>query len=391
MTSRFCRGDRCIESDLVQEAVWNFWDLDEIILCISDPNLAPVAAECEERGIAIRKLWIPDGSTEDDLWETFTLLGEVAEDGEEILFDITGGCHALPFVISLAATYLREIRRVRVSGVIYAPPPDEYGLRHFVDLKSLMSVSDWITGVKAVTSYTDATPVRRLLTGLQSGIHREHEEPDPPTHLIGWSHLLGSFTSAVRLARPIDALYAGFGINHDLPAVKEEVTRFAPSLVPMMGDMHIICRMAAPPPGTGLTPEYLMLQYRLITYQIDKGLDFQAASLSREWLISATMLVFEVGHQWLDARCRHLVSRTLTGMALTMQGKPAESTVFSLKLGKKQNNKEMVRIWERVSDLRNDLAHCGMNERDESLKSILKRTALLPDDLMIFAGYAGLQ
>jgi hypothetical protein len=340
--------------------------------------------------MTVRKLWIPDGSSEDNLWDTFTLMGGIANEGEEMLIEITGGCHALPFVISLAATYLREVKNIRIVGVIYAPPPDEFGLRHFVDLKPLMSVADWITGVKALTSYADATPVRRLLTGLQGEIHRMNNEPFPPTHLSGWSHLLRTFTSAVRLTRPVDALYAGYGITRDLPVIREEITRFAPSLDPVINEMQVISEMAAPPPENGLTVQYLMLQHRLIRYQIDKGLDFQAVSLSREWMISGAILFFGVGEQWLDARCRHIVSRTLTGMALTMQGKSSENTVFTDKLREEANGTEMVRIWERVSDLRNELAHCGMNERDESLKSILKRTGELPDELTAFARLADL-
>jgi len=49
-------------------------------------------------------------------------MGGIANEGEEMLIEITGGCHALPFVISLAATYLREVKNIRIVGVIYAPP-----------------------------------------------------------------------------------------------------------------------------------------------------------------------------------------------------------------------------------------------------------------------------
>jgi hypothetical protein len=390
VSSRFCRENRCIESDLVQEAIWHFWNPDEIILCISDPGLAPVAASCEDRGIQVQKLWIPEGRSEDDLWEIFTLLGGVVHDDEDILFDITGGCQTLPFIIALVAIYLRDIRKVRVTGIVYAPQADEFGLRHFVDLRSVMSIADWIAGMKALSAYTDASPLHALLNGLQGSIHRSNEEADPPTHLIGWSHLLMTFTTALSLSRPVNVLYAGYGINQDIPVVTREISRYAPSLLPIMGEMNAIRRMGALPPENGLTREYLMLQHAVITYQVERGLVYQAASLSREWLISATMLAFRVGDRWLEGRCRHVVSRTLTGRALVLQGKASESTVFSDKLLELENNGPMVQIWERVSDLRNDLAHCGMNERDESIGSILKRTAALPVDTMDFARYAGL-
>ena len=269
--------------------------------------------------------------------------------------------------------------------MVYATTPDEHSMRHFVDLKPLMGVIDWISGVKTLSEFTDATRIQTLLTRLQGDLHRTDTGREPPTHLKGWAHLLGSFTSAVHLNRPVDALYAGWGITKDIPVVRDELNRFAPALTPMMEEIHTIREMAAPPPGQGITPQYLMMQHNLIRYQIRKGLDVQAASLSREWLISGTMILLGNSDRWQDAEVRHTVSRTLTGLALTLQGVKSETTKYSHLLLEITGWRNMVGIWERVSDLRNDLAHCGMNERDESLKSLLKRTARLPDELLEFA------
>ncbi|PKL60853.1 MAG: hypothetical protein CVV33_00545 [Methanomicrobiales archaeon HGW-Methanomicrobiales-4] len=388
--ARFCRDDQCVITDLVQEAVWHFWHPDELILCISDPENAYIASECETRGIIVRKIWIPEGSREDDLWEIFTLVSSVIDQGEELLFEITGGDPVLPFITTLIVTYLIEVKQVRVIGVIYSPPPDEFGMRHFVDLKPVMDVIDWIHGITALTSFTDAGSICRLLTGLQGKMHRKNTEPNPPIHLIGWSHLLKTFTSAVRLNRPVDALYAGWGISRDLPAVRGELERFAPALTPIMNDMESIAKMAALPQNDHLSDSYLMMQHHLIRYQIDKGLEVQAASLSHEWLISCTMLFFGIGGRWLDPDDRHMVSRTLTGVALTIQGIPSENTQYTHLFLENEHWIEMIKIWEQVSDLRNDIAHCGMNQRDESLKSLLKRTRELPNNLLAFARYAGI-
>lgn len=389
--SRFCQDNECLVTDLVQEAVWHYWHPDELILCITNPESAHLAAECESRGLSVRILWLPEGTGEDAFWETFALLAGVAEEGEEILFEITGGRHSLPFIISLVATWMKEIKKVRVAGVLYATQPDEFGFRHFINLQPVLGVIDWIAGVRALTSHTDATQMTGLLTGLQGEIYRTREEAEPPTHLIGWSHLLGTFTRAVRLSRPVDALYAAWGISRDLPAVREEVKRFAPALLPVMEDMRNIGEMAATPKPDGLSPSYLMMQHRLIKYQIEKGLEIQAVSLSREWLISAMMLLLGVDVLWLDADARHVVSRTLTGMALTLQGTPSETTPYTQLLLTEENWKEMIQIWERVSDLRNELAHCGMNHREESLRSLLQRTSELPEELLMFARYAGIR
>ena len=386
---RFCRDDQCVVTSLVHEAVWRLWQPDEMILVIWDPREAHIASACESRGIQVQKLWIPEGTGRDDLWETFTLLGEVAKPGEEILFDITGGCHAIPFIIAHAAVYLKEVRKVRISGIIYATVPDEHGLRHFADLLPLTGVNDWISGVKSLNESADAAPLGILMNGLQRHIHRDPAEPDPPTRLSSWSSLLGTFMAAVRLSRPVDALYAGWGIIRDLPGVREEIHRFAPALSPIIDTIEPIRAMAAPPPKEGLSPGYLLKQLILVRYQIEKGLDFQAASLSREWLISCTILLVGAGEEWLDAGTRHTASRTLTGIVLTMQDKPADTTMYTPVLQSREGIREMAAIWERVSALRNDLAHCGMNQREETIRSIRRRSDGLPDDLIRFSILSG--
>ena len=83
---------------------------------------------------------------------------------------------------------------------------------------------------------------------------------------------------------------------------------------------------------------------------------------------------------WRDADIRHEVSRTLTGGSLAMQNQPYEKTQYSDDLIRYDDWKEMVLIWTRISDLRNNLAHCGMNQRDDSVRSIRKRASdILPD------------
>ncbi|HWQ66076.1 MAG TPA: TM1812 family CRISPR-associated protein [Methanospirillum sp.] len=385
--TRFCRDEHCISTDLVQEAVWHLWSPEEMILCISDPKHAYVASVIESRNIVTRNLWIPTGTRENELWEIFSLLTGIVEDDEEILFEITAGCHALPFLVFPIAAFLKEIKGVRLAGIVYASPEDEYGLCHMVDLKPMIGVANWISGVKALTQYTDAEPIRQIMTGLQDDIQRSRCFPDPPTHLTGWSHLLETFTQAVRLSRPNDALYAGWGITQKFPAIREELSRFAPALLPVIRKIESIGEIGSSPLESGLTHEYLMKQYDLIVFQIDKGLDLQAVSLAREWIVSAVILFFGQGENWLDGELRHQISQTLTGGALILQKEAYEKTQYSELLYSGEDWPALVRVWMRISDLRNDLAHCGMNERDESLRSIHRRTVTIPEDLLIVVEY----
>ncbi len=377
---RYCRDTVCIETDLVQEAIFHLYEPDEIIICLSDPTAAGLASELEGRNIPIQKLWIPFGTDESQLWEIFSTICGVVRDKEEILFDITAGCHSLPFMTFLAASYLRSVRHVTLAGVIYAPATGDDGFCRFVDLKPMMDILDWIAGVKAITKYVDAEPMYVLLNDLQGNIHRSGEDPNPPVRLTSWAGLLWQFSDAVRLARPVDALYAASGAVRDIDGINEELLRFAPSLIPVLAATRDLSDLAAEPEMAQNMGEYVRKQIRLIGFQLEKGLFLQAVTLGREVLITLLMIRMGLDADWRDADIRHEVSRTLTGGSLAMQNRPYEKTRYSDDLTRYDDWKEMVLIWTRISDLRNNLAHCGMNQRDDSIRSIRKRASdILPD------------
>ncbi|NLV27291.1 MAG: hypothetical protein GXY48_09030 [Methanomicrobiales archaeon] len=377
---RYCRDSICIETDIVQEAIYHLYKPDELIILLSDPTAAGITASLEKRAIPVTKTWIPHGTTEDQLYEIFGTICNSVKDDEVVLFDITAGCHSLPFMTFLAASYLRSVRNITIVGVIYAPHVDEHGFCRFIDLKPMMEILDWISGVQAVTRYLDAEPLYSLVNTLQGDIHRGGEDPDPPVRLTGWASLLRQFSDSVRLSRPVDAMYAASGIVRDIDEVDEELERFAPALIPVIESARDISVLAAEPELTFCTSEYIRKQIGLIAFQLEKGLYLQAVTLGREVLITLLMIKMGIDSEWKDADIRHEVSRTLTGGALAVQQKPYEKTEYSDVLVRYSDWKEMVLIWVRISDLRNNLAHCGMNRRNDSIRSLLRRASdILPE------------
>lgn len=381
---RYCRDTICIETDLVQEAIFHLYEPDEMIICLSDPKAAGIASALEGRNIPVHKLWIPFGTDESQLFKMFGIICNTVRDKEDILFDITAGCHSLPFMTFLAASYLRSVRSVSIAGVIYAPVTGDDGFCRFVDLRPMMDILDWISGVQALIRYVDAEPVYRLLHDLQGRIHRSGEDPNPPVRLTGWASLLWQFSDAVRLARPVDALYAASGAFHDIDGINEELDRFAPYLIPVLAATGGLSELAAEPDMAQSMGEYVRKQIRLIAFQLEKGLFLQAVTLGREVLITSCMIRMGLDSDWRDADIRHEVSRTLTGGSLAMQNRPYEKTRYSDDLIRYPDWTELVLIWTRISDLRNNLAHCGMNLRDDSVRSIRKRASDILSDIERF-------
>jgi len=377
---RYCRDNLCVETDLTQEAIWRLYGPDEIILCLSDPSGARIASDLDGRKIPLKKLWIPFGTDEKQLYEIFSTICGVVIRGEEILFEITAGYHSLPFITLVASSYLHSVMQVTITGIVYAPGPGDDGFCRFVDLKPIMNILNWIKSVNALTDYLDAEPIIGLLSSLQTEIHRSGKYPDPPVRLTGWSTLLGKFCDSIQLARPVDAMYAAYGITREAETVRKELHMYAPSLVPVINEISVITGLAAEPEVSGCSYEYVRKQVRLIDYQIEKGLYLQAVTLGREVLITLLMIKTGFGMEWKDTDLRHEFSRTLTGGALSLQKKEYKLTEYSSEISGIKSWKEMVMIWIKISELRNNLAHCGMTRRNDSVKSLKIRTKeILPN------------
>ncbi|HOL42051.1 MAG TPA: TM1812 family CRISPR-associated protein, partial [Methanospirillum sp.] len=162
------------------------------------------------------------------------------------------------------------------------------------------------------------------------------------------------------------------------------LNRFAPHLIPVLAVTGGLLELAAEPDMAQSMSEYVRKQIRLIAFQLEKGLFLQAVTLGREVLITLYMIRMCLDSDWRDADVRHEVSRTLTGGSLAMQNRPYEKTRYSDDLIRYPDWKELVLIWTRISDLRNNLAHCGMNLRDDSVRSIRKRASDILSDIERF-------
>lgn len=379
---------QCCRTPAVQEALSEFFPVDEVVLFTTEGAARTNYASVAGRLPGCRKVDIPDGKSEQELWEIFRIVCNEVRPEDEILFDITHGFRSLPFVSFLTMAYLKETKGVRIGKVVYGAyeARDDGGTPIF-DLTGFISILDWFTAVRSFSGHVDATDLRDLLAGIQAQAHRERGNRTPPTRLINWSNRLQDFTAAVRLSRPIDALGAAESIFRDFDTVEEEIAGFVPALNPVMDRIRDLEQLAAKDPDPERGPDwgYAERQLRLIEYQVEKGLYLQAAELAREWMVTTLIIRFgDSRRDWLDRDVRLTVERTLSGGVLKRQGKWFEPTELTARFETLRGWEDMADTWERVTGLRNDLAHCGMNTGGTGVASLERRALSLSERLRAF-------
>lgn len=317
---------------------------------------------------------LPDWNSESGLWACFDAICAAVGDGERLIVDLTHAPGPLPFVVFLALPYLRSLKGVTIERVFYGARPGRAATELPVhDLTAFVEVLDWVGAVDGLLRHLDAAALAALLAGVQDRAHRERREP-PPLLLKPFAHNLARFASAARLARPTEAFLAAHLLVARLDQVEAEVAADLPVLRPLVDRIGRLAPFADDAPV--LNADLLSRQRAFVRYQLDHGLVLQAVELGREWLVS--LLLVRLGcdpARWLDRELRHEVSRTATGAVLARQHAENETTRFSVSFEAMPDAAGIVSLWQAIGDLRNDLAHCGMNEQPKSVRVIERRAA----------------
>jgi CRISPR-associated Csx2 family protein len=324
---------------------------------------------------------IPEGRSERELWEIFDRVVSVVNEGEAILLDITHAFRSIPMIVFAAAAYLRGARRVRVERIVYgAYEARDGGRAPIFDLTPLLDLLDWLSGTEFFIRRSDAMLLAERLRGVQRQAWLRRAE-GRPSRLQPVSSKLEEFSRALHLARPLDVMRSAMDLSRMLEDAASEAERWAKPFATILRDVRREAEGFAYDRPDQLDRESLGRQLRLIEHLVSRGLWMQAVVLMREWFINWVILQ-RGGLHWLDRDVREgLADRVLNEVARRLRrgGEPErEETVNWEGLAKwfegLPNCREIAQTWDSITQLRNDVAHCGMRKDAVSISSIEQRT-----------------
>lgn len=73
----------------------------------------------EELKLNYEKIDIPDGNTEDEIWEIFNIVYNLLEDGDQLYIDITHSFRSLPMLITVLINYAKRLKDIEVKSITY--------------------------------------------------------------------------------------------------------------------------------------------------------------------------------------------------------------------------------------------------------------------------------
>ena len=108
---------------------------------------------------------IPDGASEEQLWEIFRVVRDVVGDGDEIVFDVTHSFRSLPVVMTVLLRYLAAVKKTTIGACLYGAweaRDEEKNVAPVFDLTPFFALDDWTHAIRSFEEYGDPLALRGL-------------------------------------------------------------------------------------------------------------------------------------------------------------------------------------------------------------------------------------
>jgi len=360
-TVTYTYRDQEFTTRLFPEALFHFFpDLQQLYVFAtptvqSHPNLAQLRERVPPDRLTV--VPIPEGHTEEELWDIFSALTEVVAEREEVVFDITHSFRSIPFLTFLAAAYLRAARRARIRAVVYgaydARPKDDPGPRPVFDLTPFVSLLDWLAATNQFIHTGDAQYLARLLR--QEGAARRSGA------LKHAGETLEPFSLAVMLCRPLEVMRDAGRMENMLKQAAGVMAQWARPFTVMADRIQAEYGKYNLPDPIGDVAASLRHQLSIIRWYAEHGQIIQAVTLAREWVVTAVGMQLQ-GSFILATDEREKIERGLSGLCRVAQGRsfPCELNEVGRALQSWPEAQAIRDLWNQLSTVRNDLDHAGM-------------------------------
>jgi CRISPR-associated DxTHG motif protein len=338
----------------------------------------------------IEAVSIPLGQTTAEMWVLFEEILDRVEEGDSVVFDITHGLRSTPFLVFLFAAFLKFARNITIEAVYYGafelgnakegiPAP-------VFDLSEFVNMLDWITATDRFITTGDGQALTELLReemppGVQMGSDQQARAIG--NHLKNAANGIQGMSQALRMVRPYEAMRSGADVSRVLQASKEVVSARARPFEALAEQIENAYGQFGL--DDSLEPksakESLIRQLGMAGWYLDHQKAVQATLIMREWLISVFMALTQV-FPFNDRDKRKQIEDLYNGAGGQLRRYGHESIKhFNQDLLILPNPYHLIKTWNNVSQLRNDIAHCAHRLNARSAADLIKAANAIYEDL----------
>jgi CRISPR-associated Csx2 family protein len=335
---------------------------------------------------------IPEGRTEDEIWEIFQIILDHIEDGDEVVFDVTHGFRSIPMLAFASLNYAKALKNVTLKGIFYgafdarqgfAPKPkDAYGPPTDVpifDLTKYDNLLDWGQAVDRFLRAGDASEVGRLAKeGINPLLRESRGRHKAAAQIDKLAKALERFTRDIAACR-------GPNLSNNAQQVKKmlSVTEGQALLKPLTPLMRKVEENIEVFDG-----DMVRDGLRAARWCLDHNLIQQGYTILQEFIV--TYVCLKLDCDYLNRKAREKAAKLLHKTARSKGAREASklNAAASEEEGPCDDRASMetarkliglpdglVAVFSKLSERRNDLNHAGFRERGAESKKTGGRTA----------------
>lgn len=374
VTTYTCNGQSAT-TPYAAEALVSFYPIENVIVGLTPSakdhqNWSGLRERLSRLGKPPVPIDIPEGRTEEDQWKVFTALASEIRPETELVIDITHALRPIPVIGVALATYLQQANGVKVKDIVYGAfelKDSTANTTPVVNLSPFLEMIEWVTAARMLSISGDSRLLADLLQSKTAdGRARKHGRE---LSLLG--NWLRETSEALALNRPKEVAACAGKVIAEINKLPDA---FEPASAPFPLIRDAVLRTYEP-----IQSEDLEGTLQLVEWYIERRRILQAVTLAGEWLISYTGK--RLGQPFEDRKDRERISGSLSAEERRQRGVQTErddSKYLDLTNAK---YKPLVEEWRRLSNLRNDLAHCGYRKNPMGTEKIMKKAEDIPTQL----------
>lgn len=297
--------DTVYRGKVFAEAMHQFLDFDEMLVFVTEAaleNTYPGLRNLNDE--RIHPVEIPIGETTDEMWQIFASLTDAVDQKDTVIFDITHGLRSLPFLVFLAAAFLKSAKNVNIEAIYYGAfelSKDAQGNPRpapVIDLSNFVDLLDWLNASDQFIRTGNASYLAEQIRQAKPHYSIQQQKPmarDQSLQMSQAAKALTDVSRALRLILPDQAMSASETLQTTLGSAAVALNEYAQPfsvLAQQVIDVYSPIALSTPRNQTNnvasMNREKVLIQWYLERNQL-----VQAIAIAREWLVSWGVLQAE--------------------------------------------------------------------------------------------------
>jgi CRISPR-associated Csx2 family protein len=317
----------------------------------------------------VQSITIPEGKSEEEIWEIFRIVFDILNDGDELVFDITHAFRSIPMLAIVVLNYAKVLKNVELKGIYYGAfeilgsiaearriSPQKRRVP-ILNLTSFDQLMEWSVAVDRFIETGNAGLVGHLTRRGVEPILRQTKGRDKAATVIkNIGNGLDTFTRMLATCR-------GKKISEAAGYLKKEIGRCEESdLLPLLNPLLERIREQIDHFGGSSLLDGL----NAARWCHNHNLTQQAYTILQETLIG--YFVASIGQDSSNLQLREIASQAIKifsdNLPETDWRTPAahQEKITRAFLNLFRERSELIKMIKQISDYRNDLNHAGYRQ-----------------------------